>query len=59
MTTKTYFKLLPLAESIYKELYGNPTSHHAWAEKFNIKGKIVQVLHRERKADMIMNIINM
>lgn len=41
---KKYSKTLPIAEELYKVLFGKPQSHKEWADKFNKVGDINKVL---------------
>lgn len=43
-----YWKHLPLAHQIYNELFGKPKTHNEWAEGFNIRGRITEVLIKKR-----------
>lgn len=47
-STKEYFKLLPLADNIYSQLYGKPKTHEEWAESFNKKGIIINELRKTK-----------
>jgi len=46
--SKKYWEFLPLAYEIYKNVFGDPKTHAEWANGFNIRGKIIETLIKER-----------
>lgn len=45
MNWENWSKNLDTAYRIYDVLYGKPKTHREWAEGFNIRGKIIDVLN--------------
>ena len=41
---KLFWELLPLADKLYIDLYGEPKTHFEYMNGFNIRGKIVRTL---------------
>ena len=48
--TKKYWEYLPLAYEIYYNIFGEPKSNADWANGFNIRGKIIEVLIEEERS---------
>ena len=49
MQSKTYFRLLPLAEAICNELFGKPKTAQQIAERYNQKKRVVDVLFKKEQ----------